>query len=65
MVRRTSWHYYFSDASERALQVADWMAEILSWSESEKETQLQNYKNFSSPDSPKISTNSIASLSSK
>ena len=31
MVRRTSWHYYFADANERAEQVADWMGGFLGW----------------------------------
>ena len=55
MIRRTSWHYYFSDVNERALQVADWMAEILDWSESEKEKQLQRYKKFGNAELSKFS----------
>ena len=65
MIRRTSWHYYFRDAAERAEKVADWMAEILGWSEIEKEMQLQGYKNFSTAESPKISLGNPMSLSSK
>ena len=29
MVRRTSWHYYFTDAAAKARQVALWMGELL------------------------------------
>lgn len=31
MVRRTSWHYYFQDANQKAAQVAEWMGELLGW----------------------------------
>ena len=55
MIRRTSWHYYFSDASERALQVADWMAEILGWSDHIKEEQLQRYKKSGNAGVPSFS----------
>jgi glycerol-3-phosphate dehydrogenase len=53
MIRRTSWHYYLTDADERASQVTDWMAEIFDWSESEKHSQLQRYKNFGKAELPK------------
>ncbi len=46
MIRRTSWHYYFTNASERAREVADWMAEILGWSSESKEEQIQRYEKF-------------------
>jgi len=65
MIRRTSWHYYFSDAGERAAQVADWMAEILGWSDREKETQLQRYKKFCNGELSKFSPAGRMSLSSK
>lgn len=45
MVRRTSWHYYFPDAVQRAEKVADWMAEILEWNATEKAMELERYKN--------------------
>ncbi len=47
MVRRTSWHYYFRDADERAEKVADWMAEIYGWDDNLKEEQLQQYRKLS------------------
>jgi glycerol-3-phosphate dehydrogenase len=43
MSRRTSWHYYHQDASEKAEQVAQWMGEILGWSAEEREEQLNRY----------------------
>ena len=49
MIRRTSWHYYFSDAEKRAAQVAEWMVEILGWSEAEKTEQLRRYRNATQP----------------
>jgi glycerol-3-phosphate dehydrogenase len=65
MIRRTSWHYYFRDVVERAEQVADWMAEIFGWSETEKERQLRHYKNIGNTELPKISSDNTLSLSSK
>jgi glycerol-3-phosphate dehydrogenase len=43
MVRRTSWHYYFRDAAAKAQQVADWMAELLSWTEAQRAAELARY----------------------
>ncbi len=62
---RTSWHYYFSDANERAAQVADWMAEILGWSDSVKEEQLLRYQKSSNAELPKFSSTSNMALSPK
>ncbi len=44
MIRRTSWHYYFADAAEKSLRVADWMSEILNWSPEKKAEELSRYK---------------------
>ncbi len=44
MVRRTSWHYYFADAGAKAEQVAQWMAEILSWTNAEKTAEIERYR---------------------
>lgn len=44
MVRRSRWHYYFRDAGQKAEQVAEWMAELLGWGETEKASQLENYR---------------------
>jgi glycerol-3-phosphate dehydrogenase len=44
MLRRTSWHYYFVDAPARAERVADWMGEMLGWSEAERAGELQRYR---------------------
>ncbi len=65
MIRRTSWHYYFADAAERAEKVAEWMAEILGWSKSVKSDQLQNYKKFWNLELPKNSSMSQMALSPK
>lgn len=43
MVRRTSWHYYFRDAVQKAERVADWMGELLGWSAAQRATELQRY----------------------
>jgi glycerol-3-phosphate dehydrogenase len=43
MVRRTSWHYYFKDAAQRAERVADWMGELLGWSEATRAAELTRY----------------------
>ncbi|MCW5550935.1 MAG: glycerol-3-phosphate dehydrogenase/oxidase [Verrucomicrobiae bacterium] len=43
MVRRTSWHYYYRDAALKAQQVANWMGELLGWSEAQRVSELGNY----------------------
>ena len=43
MVRRTSWHYYFRDAAAKAGQVANWMGELLGWSEETRRAELDRY----------------------
>ena len=43
MVRRTSWHYYFRDAAQKAERVADWMGELLGWSVAQRAAELQRY----------------------
>ena len=49
MVRRSSWHYYYSDAAAKAQQVADWMSEILSWTPQQKKAQIERYTTCSQP----------------
>lgn len=44
MVRRTSWHYYYKDAAQKAERVADWMAELLGWSNEQRQAELQRYR---------------------
>jgi glycerol-3-phosphate dehydrogenase len=44
MIRRTSWHYYHADTNEKARQAADWMAEMLGWSEAERDGELGRYR---------------------
>jgi glycerol-3-phosphate dehydrogenase len=43
MLRRTRWHYYFPNAADLALQVADWMSELLGWSEATRQAELDRY----------------------
>jgi glycerol-3-phosphate dehydrogenase len=44
MLRRTRWHYYFADASKRAEQVADWMAEIMGWPKPLRTSEIDRYR---------------------
>lgn len=43
MVRRTSWHYYLRDAGLKAQRVADWMGELLGWSEATRAAEMARY----------------------
>ncbi len=51
MVRRTSWHYYFTGASSRAVQVATWMGELLDWNEATRAKEIERYYEFTTPPS--------------
>ena len=44
MVRRTSWHYYFPDAIEKAERAADWMSELLDWNGVQRAEELARYR---------------------
>lgn len=44
MLRRSSWHYYRTDAMPVAQQAADWMAAVLGWDEQTKRRELENYR---------------------
>jgi glycerol-3-phosphate dehydrogenase len=44
MARRTCWHYYYSDAMQKAERVADWMSELLGWSGEQRTEQLRRYR---------------------
>lgn len=44
MIRRTSWHYYHTDAEVIARQVLDWMAELLAWDEETKDAEWTAYQ---------------------
>jgi glycerol-3-phosphate dehydrogenase len=50
MVRRTSWHYYLTDAAQRAEEAVIWMARNLGWSDTLITKELEAYK--TSPQSP-------------
>jgi glycerol-3-phosphate dehydrogenase len=44
MVRRTSWHHYWSEAPQMAEQVAGWMAAVLGWSAEQTAAELVAYQ---------------------
>jgi glycerol-3-phosphate dehydrogenase len=44
MVRRTSWRYYHQDAVQKADRVADWMAELLDWSDATRADEIERYR---------------------
>jgi glycerol-3-phosphate dehydrogenase len=44
MVRRTSWHYFFRDAADKAEQVAHWMGELLGWTEAQRASEFDRYR---------------------
>lgn len=43
MLRRTSWHYYSTEAPRLAERVADWMGELLGWSPQTRAAELERY----------------------
>jgi glycerol-3-phosphate dehydrogenase len=43
MVRRSGWFYYHRNAAELATKVADWMAELLGWSEAARIAEIERY----------------------
>lgn len=49
MLRRSSWHYYYSDAEAKARQAADWMGEIFRWTPEQKKAQIARYATCSQP----------------
>ena len=65
MIRRSSWHYYFRDADKRAQQVAQWMAEILGWTDVEKDAELRRYFKSVNRELPANVTDPKMSLSTK
>jgi glycerol-3-phosphate dehydrogenase len=62
MVRRASWHYYHLDASQKAAQVAEWMAEFLDWPTDQQARELSRYRSLfppqshSQPSMPRLTT---------
>jgi glycerol-3-phosphate dehydrogenase len=44
MLRRTSWHYCWRDAGTKAAQAADWMSELLGWTEVERAAEWSRYE---------------------
>jgi hypothetical protein len=43
MLRRTSWHYYSTEAPKLAERVAGWMSEPLGWSPQTLAAELERY----------------------
>ncbi len=43
MMRRTSWHFYCSEAARMAEQVAQWMQEFFGWSKQTRDAELEHY----------------------
>lgn len=43
MLRRTSWHYYSTEAPRLAERVADWMSELLGWSPQARAAEIERY----------------------
>jgi glycerol-3-phosphate dehydrogenase len=52
MVRRTSWNYYFRDAQDKAERVANWMAELLGWSDAQRDLELNRVRPLTRPFRP-------------
>lgn len=50
MVRRTSWHYYYKDAEARAIQVAQWMKDLLNWPDEVARKEVERYKEMTGSD---------------
>ncbi len=44
MIRRSGWHYYYSDAAIKAETVADWMAAIAGWSPTQRRNEISAYQ---------------------
>ena len=43
MVRRTGWHHYHRDATQKYMRVADWMRELLGWSAVGRDVEIRRY----------------------
>lgn len=57
MLRRTSWHYYYRDAAEKAEPVANWMAELLDWTDARRAEELAAYQKLlvvNAPEAPRV-----------
>lgn len=46
MLRRAGWHYYHVGASDLAVQVADWMGEVLNWDAARRAEELRRYQDL-------------------
>ena len=44
MVRRTNWHYYYRNAAQKALHVAEWMGALLDWPAAVRDAEIERYR---------------------
>ena len=44
LLRRTSWHFYFKGAPQKAEQVANWMGQLLGWTAELRASELEHYR---------------------
>lgn len=63
MVRRTSWHCYFRDAAAKAQKVADWMGELLGWSEATRHNELERYARMTGTQKQASAPNALRAVS--
>jgi glycerol-3-phosphate dehydrogenase len=63
MVRRTSWHYYYRDAASKAQKVADWMAELLGWSDETRAAELERYARMTGREKGTFPAKAVAAVS--
>ncbi|MGA2867059.1 MAG: glycerol-3-phosphate dehydrogenase/oxidase [Verrucomicrobiota bacterium] len=54
MLRRTSWHYYSTEAPQLAERVADWMSQLLGWSAQGRAAELERYARTTAKGAPGI-----------
>jgi glycerol-3-phosphate dehydrogenase len=60
MVRRTSWHSYHRDAALKAEHVAQWMGELLGWTDEQCAAELQRYRTVAGCQQPQAAASSVA-----
>jgi glycerol-3-phosphate dehydrogenase len=44
LLRRTSWHYYEKNAAVLAVRAAEWMGELLGWTQDQQAAELDHYR---------------------
>lgn len=48
MIRRTSWHYYFKNTDQIAVQACGWMGDALGWNSHQRADELKRYRSIAS-----------------